>query len=431
MIAKTGAFTMVRRIRRGTPGPPNPDLLVAAYLPESLAGADGDAIATWPDSSGHGWDLTQATPGNRPVVVAGAINGKKAAGFGGAGFSLANASGPTVVANNFSVFMVGARSVVDSNDDRLLFGDTSGWPWLLWRDLGGGGAWPPEKLEFIGVNDAIAPHQSGYVLLGGTGGPSSRTLHLGDMDEVTSGSGGSTSWQGVRFNPSGGDYGFEGACAELLVYQALDAAARDQVRAYLNAKYNLRHGPFTRQVSFDGNSLTAGSGSTYGGNYPNQVLEAMPRDVVGYNTGIGSHTTTQMIADAPTKLDPLYNAAYTRNILVAWEIRNDTYVGGKTKEEAYANFITYCQARRAVGWKVVALTILPGGGVNPDNRAWWNAQLVANWATFADALADVGADSRLQNPSDLTYWSVDAVHLNSTGYGVVAGIVTAAVQGLL
>ena len=54
----------------------------------------------------------------------------------------------------------------------------------------------------------------------------------------------------------------------------------------------------------------------------------------------------------------------------------------------------------------------------------------ANWATYADALADLGANANLQNSANLTYFNADGVHLTDAGYAVVTSIIDAAIASI-
>lgn len=53
---------------------------------------DGDAVATWPDSSGNGNDATQGTAGQRPVYKANILNALPAVRFDGSNDALTGAS---------------------------------------------------------------------------------------------------------------------------------------------------------------------------------------------------------------------------------------------------------------------------------------------------------------------------------------------------
>jgi lysophospholipase L1-like esterase len=192
---------------------------------------------------------------------------------------------------------------------------------------------------------------------------------------------------------------------------------------------------------FDGNSLTSGTQSTEGRNYPAVcagLLLNAGRNVRVRNLGVAGQTTPQMSTDAATEVDTLLSRDGL-NICVAWELTNDLVVNQPSASVAYDNFVAYCQGRRAAGYKVVAVTGTPrsASGTPADfdtKRLAANALIRANWATFADALADVGADSRIGDTGDeldATYYNPDVVHLNNAGYGVVAAIVKDAILTLV
>jgi hypothetical protein len=197
-------------------------------------------------------------------------------------------------------------------------------------------------------------------------------------------------------------------------------------------------------VLCDGNSLTSGVGATPGvDDYPTQLvglLRLYPAAGSNWrmrNFGAPSQTTTQMSADAARQIDGYtIGALRPKKVCVAWEITNELYAG-LSAETAYANFISYCTARRAVGWKVVALTVLPRSndgtpGDFESKRQAVNSSLRQNWADFADALADVAADARIGDAGDEldTAYYPDRVHLNAAGYAIVAGIVHEAIDGI-
>jgi lysophospholipase L1-like esterase len=84
---------------------------------------------------------------------------------------------------------------------------------------------------------------------------------------------------------------------------------------------------------------------------------------------------------------------------------------------------------------VVICTVLPRGqsAAFYEARNALNAELRARWRSFADALADVGADKTLGAggaETDSTYYR-DTVHLTAAGYAIAAREVADAVRGLL
>ena len=158
-------------------------------------------------------------------------------------------------------------------------------------------------------------------------------------------------------------------------------------------------------------------------------MALLPAGLVMKNLGVGGQTTRMMAADAATEVDPLCDPARPANILVCWEGTNDLFVGGAPPYDArraYLRLAAYCEARQRAGFRVVICTVLPRGrsAAFYQARNALNAELRAHWRSFADALADVGAES------DVTYYR-DTVHLTAAGYAIVARVVAGAVERLL
>ena len=221
-----------------------------------------------------------------------------------------------------------------------------------------------------------------------------------------------------------------GDLAELIIYDtALSDERTARINGYLKRKY------FTRQVVFDGNSLTIGTGISRP--YPSQVLAKLDGQWAAYNLGVNRQTSSQMAADAVAQVDALLEPGFETNVLVAWEITNDMAFGTKTAQACYEDYAAYCAARKAAGFKVIALTVLPrGDGAREDfegNRLQVNDWIRKKYATFADAVADVAADPRIGSagaPLDPNYFTPDKVHLNDAGAGVVAAKVIETIDSL-
>lgn len=196
----------------------------------------------------------------------------------------------------------------------------------------------------------------------------------------------------------------------------------------------------------DGNSLTEGYlASSPAASYPSRLAVKEPFASQGTtvtNKGVGGQTTQQMIDDATTDVDPLYNAE-VRSVLVAWEMGNDLYFNGNVTG-AETRFQSYCAARQTANWKVVVCNLpardhsVTNGGVSPagDSDATYNtkrlalnAWLAANWATFADGFVDLAADAAF-TVYNTTYFNSDHVHLSDAGYQKVADLVAPVITGL-
>jgi lysophospholipase L1-like esterase len=193
-------------------------------------------------------------------------------------------------------------------------------------------------------------------------------------------------------------------------------------------------------IVFDGNSLTAGQGSTGGNTYPAQLialLEALGiTGIADYNFGVGGQTTSDMDSDVTTQIDPLILGG-VQNILFAWEIGNDIYFNGDVSA-AQTRFQNYCEDRQAAGWTVIVITLTPrnqstsfGDDVTAFNAKLdaANTWLRANYTSFASGLVDVALDDRLSDYLDTTYFS-DGIHYTNAGYGVVAELALPVITGL-
>jgi lysophospholipase L1-like esterase len=191
-------------------------------------------------------------------------------------------------------------------------------------------------------------------------------------------------------------------------------------------------------VVFDGCSLVADAGVAPEEGMPAQVMALLPGGLDMRNLGVGGQSTQMMAADAATEVDPLYDAATPANVLVCWEGTNDLIYGGGPPYDAqlaYRHLAAYCRARQRAGFRVVICTVLPRGesAAFYEARNALNAELRANWRSFADALADVGADKIIGADgaeTDVEYYR-DTVHLTAAGYAIVAGVVADAAEALL
>jgi len=204
----------------------------------------------------------------------------------------------------------------------------------------------------------------------------------------------------------------------------------------------------------DGNSLTAGQGSTSGGTYPNQLIEKKPLSSLVSsitNKGVGGQTTVDMNADASTDIDSLLSGT-ERNILLAWEIRNHLVVDAPTLQQAYDEFALYCSNRQAAGWEVVSATLLPSWaatyrgdntvtGYNQleSDRNAINTMLRNGWGDFSDGIADLALvdtigvfgnnesydyvfDTNNRPTLSVNGRFIDGTHLTNVGYEEVAKV---------
>lgn len=174
--------------------------------------------------------------------------------------------------------------------------------------------------------------------------------------------------------------------------------------------------------------------------FPELVTPKLRRKQRNVMRAVAGLESNQMITKAPKHVTPMYDATLPFNILVAWEGVNDI-ADGATKEATLATQISYCQARQAEGWKVVAAVPPPHRLVDKTTFEWLRDQFRALWPTFADALADITVDpivgdwdamtSDWGGGSGLKTYRVDGIHFTIAGNTIVEPYFTEAINSLM
>jgi hypothetical protein len=394
---------------------------------------DGDAITTWLDRSGNTNNATQATGANKPIKQT-ATFGRKTipvARFDGTNFFMTTTSFLVAGMNtNFTFIVVHAQT---NNGAALLA--TTGHNTLVWfsaqstaQIFNTSGLSDTQISTPIGDYD-YTMNVSSFRYNGAT-----KTARLNGFTINSENATGNLGLNGALTigRLSSGTNPYKGDIAAIVIYQNwLTDAQIYQVEQYFGAMVGKNFAP---QVVFDGNSLTFGQGATAGMDYPTQTIGILGNGYDKRNFGVVGQTTAQMLSDAVNQVDGVYSGFKPRNICVGWEITNSLYNSVATNS-IYTDYSTYCTVRRARGFKVVAVTCLPRN--NPGTPAGFeaarqglNASIRANWTSYADALADVGADPTIGDSgdeNDTTYYQSDKVHLTDAGYAIVAGIVEDAI----
>lgn len=185
----------------------------------------------------------------------------------------------------------------------------------------------------------------------------------------------------------------------------------------------------TRKLIADGNSLTFGTGATPGStDYPTQLAALLSGSWTVSNLGIAAQSTGDMLLDAETEVDTLYDAASAQNVVIAWEGTNDLYYG-HTPLVSARRMRDYILRRRYKGFQAVfcmaCLSRADGGtpGTFNTSRATYNARLVTD--ATGKRVIRLDLDSRIGDNGDEqdgTYFDPDDVHMDSNGYSVVAAL---------
>lgn len=191
--------------------------------------------------------------------------------------------------------------------------------------------------------------------------------------------------------------------------------------------------PFTLSPGIfvaEGDSLTEGHYLTIPYDaYPWQMVEAVNNDWLWYNTSVSGTRLNQMVLAARTNIvDAKYNAEYRVNVAVLWAGTNDLWHTADTAQTIYDNAKAWCQGRAALGFRPIYIP--PMACTYPDTPADYESRRQAlltllaadsSWCTYVN----INTDARLQDPENTTYF-YDKLHLKRAGYGVVAGMVGAA-----
>jgi len=186
--------------------------------------------------------------------------------------------------------------------------------------------------------------------------------------------------------------------------------------------------PFFRPgvVVWDGGSIIAGHGADRGYEFPVQTLAVVPRVCRSFDSYASGARIADMLADAPAEVDARYDARADLNLCLVLAGGGDFRAGLSAASE-YAAVRTYCLERRAAGFRVIVLTVLPSD--RPETfdvvRLAYNAMVRDQWSEFADGLADIAADPRIGETGDeldRQFYKVDALHPNNAGNTVMAAV---------
>jgi len=158
---------------------------------------------------------------------------------------------------------------------------------------------------------------------------------------------------------------------------------------------------------------------------PTQTVARLPWNNALINDGRGADTVAQMTADAPATVDPRALPDARVNIVLLYPGLNDP-MKGATPQDLLALVRAYCEARRAAGFKVCVLTVLPCATPALDAaRRSFNLLLRSAWPEFADELVDLTASNIIGKPGasfDHTYYA-DRTHLSDRGVEIAAIVI--------
>jgi lysophospholipase L1-like esterase len=420
---------------------PNLDLWLSL---DGVGLADGDMISSFPDISGNGRHAVQATDDLKPLFKTNILGGRPVARFDGTNDIMLTSSFLGAGHNTaFTIYWVAPSrqvhlKVLASNaGSKLYIGEASGQIGDVIVNTSGLSTTQKATSFPIGLSRLTDPYWSkpqnvygfsynGSTVIRSVNGLTTSyaaTGNLGMSGELTLGN-----------LSTGGGYFWNGDLSEMIIYnQAHTASQIRQVSAYLGGKFGIAQN-FSHWC-FVGDSRTDGIGSASGKGYVGLLKDqcANPATLI-YNHGASSTTVANWIANTPIdQLAAFLNESHS-DICVVWGGVNDFALNGSDAAAIYALLETLCTAKKALGYnKVYVCTEIDAQYTTPAYDAWHatvypalNVLLRADYS-WCDGLIDLGADARLQDATNTTYFN-DKLHLKDAGYAVVAGLVKAKID---
>ena len=187
-------------------------------------------------------------------------------------------------------------------------------------------------------------------------------------------------------------------------------------------------------VVWDGGSIIAGYGAKAGFKFPTQTLALVPHACRSHMVYTQDALIADMIAKAPGEVDAQYRRDADLNLCLVLAGGGDLRLGADPKK-VYRSLETFCVGRRAAGFKVIVLTVLPRShpATFEASREAYNELVRDTWPQFADGLADIAADPRIGAAFanlDRQYYRSDATHPNDAGCAVMAAVTAPVINNL-
>ena len=239
--------------------------------------------------------------------------------------------------------------------------------------------------------------------------------------------------------------GRAGAALIIFLFAVVACAAATPVAGALSARFTVAsqdgyvrglhvsagdagYTPFFRPgvVVWDGGSIISGHGADPGFEFPVQTLAMVPRACRSYISSSGNAKIADLLEQAPIEVDAHYDPLADLDVCLVQAGGGD-FRDGRTAADVYDSLRAYCLARRAAGFRVLVLTVLPSN--RPETfeaaRLAYDVMLRGGWDTFADGLVDVAADHRIGDTGDELdgqFYLEDQLHLTNAGSAVMASV---------
>ena len=398
----------------------------------AFIGSEFGRVKTWYDQTGNGWHSTQATLATMPEIATLTIGGSRAMYFNAN--RLLIPAGAVINRQSMTLYSVVNNNTMGQQCIVQMGSSTNQCSWLVTnsgtRFRYSGNPWPnsliqPQTKACVGKYQ-LAPAASAM----SQDGESFASSGIAALD-MAGGIVGDTALSA----------GFEGRfyIAALIGYNRIPSGAEDGVmRDSLASAFSTQ--VVAGRVVFSGDSIVAGSSPAalrYDG-FAKQSYPLLSAKISAYNVAGGGNQVQNMIGtySSSSGAGPILTAFADNRVLLLMVGTNDLTVGARTAVQIYADIQTYAGLVRADGGKIIVSTILPNNvwtAPQQTTRTDLNTLIRTNWATFADGLADFGADATMgpQAAAANTALYPDGLHPSRLGHTYLAPIAAAAINALL
>ncbi len=206
-----------------------------------------------------------------------------------------------------------------------------------------------------------------------------------------------------------------------------------------------------------GNSLTAGTGTSSNAARWTDVAQGLLGIAVA-NNGVGGQSIQGMKTTATSVIDPNL-AAGKLNVLIGWEFTNEVSTNGRDAAAAHAQWVSYCNSRRAAAASagrslyIITVGLIPAAAgttttISNERMAAMiaaNNLLRANYRSYSDQFVDLAAHEPWKSLYAGGDWSTtafdaagvyhrsdgtadDRVHMGDSGYALVGQIIAQAIK---
>jgi hypothetical protein len=400
--------------------------LLARYVAGQGVTVAGIGVSQWDDLSGNGHHATQATNGNRPVPTT--VLGTPSLRFDG-GKSVDLPATLTVDRQDCAIFVCYRARSLGASGLTLVHFDSNSLDLSLYLATTTGTVRP--ALYSGSDKGTTIRNGHGIQTVGAICSASDVAIvHDGETQAVTANSAGSFSGGFIGKRHDGTNH-FVGDIYEVLVYDAaISDADRDAIRAAFAAAWGASSPLAATWIGYEGDSLTDNNANSNkdDSSWPMQLastagLAAVPK---WFNNAVGGDQLQGMLSQTLISTELAANAHYANRVVFLWAGFNDIGTGGRTSTQINADLDTWVADHQAAGAVVYVCTLPPYPGFNGTQQTYRTAVNTHITTTLAcDGVIDLAGDSRLQTPSDTTYFLGDQIHLTATGNAVVAELALA------